>query len=74
MRPYSVILVLSLRQHLVTRHLCLWHLGYEIIYQGIYENLVLLIILDRSIRRFFSRKHFILDKVFVVIYSLITFK
>ena len=31
-RPYSVILFLSLRQRLVTGHLCLRHLSYGIIY------------------------------------------
>ena len=30
-------------------------------------------ILNRSLRRFFLRKHFIIDKVFIVIYSLIKF-
>ena len=58
----------------MTGHLCLGHLSYGIIYQGIYENLVLLIVLNQSLRRFFLRKHFIIDKVFIVIYSLIKFK
>ena len=58
----------------MTRHLCLRHLSYGIIYQGIYENLVLLIFLNQSLRHFFLRKHFIIDKVFIVIYSLIKFK
>ena len=37
------------------------------------ENLVLLIALNRSLRRFFLRKHFIIDKVFIAIYSSIKF-
>ena len=55
----------------MTGHLCLRHLSYGIIYQGIYENVNSF---KSKLKTFLLRKHFIIDKVFIVIHSLIKFK